>query len=367
MRTFCFLGLAVGVALGACSSSSSPPHEGALDAGGDASHPTLDAAPPNDVSDGGNAPDADAGSSFDAGALVEFAIPTANAEPTGLTWGPDGNLWFTETAAPEKIGTMTEAGVFSSSSSRPRTAPPMRSSPAPTATCGSRSTPRTKSAASPPEGRSPSFRFRPRAQARSESAPGRTATSGSPSSTETRSVGSRAPGSSPSSRFRRRARGHDRITLGPDGNLWFSEKTAGAIGRVTAAGVVSELAIPTAAAGPLGIVAGANGSLFFAENYVSKIGSVTPAGVFTELDVPTSAAFPAELALAANGSVWFTESSGGKLAALTDAGAFREIRSNSVCGARSDLDRPRRSDLVSRVVRRPDRQVRPTLARFPLA
>ena len=29
-------------------------------------------------------------------AITEFAIPTANADPYGITAGPDGNLWFTE-------------------------------------------------------------------------------------------------------------------------------------------------------------------------------------------------------------------------------------------------------------------------------
>ena len=29
-------------------------------------------------------------------AITEFAIPTANASPRGITAGPDGNLWFTE-------------------------------------------------------------------------------------------------------------------------------------------------------------------------------------------------------------------------------------------------------------------------------
>ena len=32
-------------------------------------------------------------------AITEFAIPTADSGPYGITAGPDGNLWFTEASA----------------------------------------------------------------------------------------------------------------------------------------------------------------------------------------------------------------------------------------------------------------------------
>ncbi len=38
-------------------------------------------------------------------AISEFAIPTANAGPEGITAGTDGNLWFTEDGA-NQIGTI---------------------------------------------------------------------------------------------------------------------------------------------------------------------------------------------------------------------------------------------------------------------
>src|SRR5262245_53937235 len=30
------------------------------------------------------------------GAVTEFALPTANSSPVSITLGPDGNMWFTE-------------------------------------------------------------------------------------------------------------------------------------------------------------------------------------------------------------------------------------------------------------------------------
>ena len=44
-----------------------------------------------------------------AGQITEYAIPTANSLPIGITSGPDGALWFAEYAA-GKIGRITTAG-----------------------------------------------------------------------------------------------------------------------------------------------------------------------------------------------------------------------------------------------------------------
>jgi virginiamycin B lyase len=43
--------------------------------------------------------------------ITEFAIPTQNSEPYGITSGPDGNLWFTE-ANGNKIGRLTSQGII---------------------------------------------------------------------------------------------------------------------------------------------------------------------------------------------------------------------------------------------------------------
>jgi sugar lactone lactonase YvrE len=43
--------------------------------------------------------------------ITEFAIPTANSGPQGITVGPDGNLWFVETSA-SKIAKVTTGGTI---------------------------------------------------------------------------------------------------------------------------------------------------------------------------------------------------------------------------------------------------------------
>src|SRR5204862_277371 len=41
---------------------------------------------------------------LDTLAITETPVPTAMSQPTGITLGPDGNLWFTELSSPPPIG-----------------------------------------------------------------------------------------------------------------------------------------------------------------------------------------------------------------------------------------------------------------------
>src|SRR6516162_1882150 len=107
------------------------------------------------------------------GTVTEFDTPTTNSLPNGITTGPDGNLWFTEYHA-DKIGRITPAGNITEF-------------PIPT------------------------------------------------------------PASGPSG-----------ITAGPYNDLWFTERNANKIGHITTAGVITssdEFPIPTADSFPTGITA----------------------------------------------------------------------------------------------------------------
>ena len=42
--------------------------------------------------------------------ITEFSVPTAGSFPSGITAGPDGNLWFAESAG-NKIGRITPTGA----------------------------------------------------------------------------------------------------------------------------------------------------------------------------------------------------------------------------------------------------------------
>ncbi len=52
-----------------------------------------------------------AGTVLPPGTITEFATPTADSYPNGITAGADGNLWFTEQSA-DQIGRLTPSGIF---------------------------------------------------------------------------------------------------------------------------------------------------------------------------------------------------------------------------------------------------------------
>jgi streptogramin lyase len=178
-----------------------------------------------------------------AGVITEFPVPTRSAGPTGITAGPDGNVWFTENSV-NQIGRITPAGVITEF-------PVFSSSTGPTG-----------------------------------------------------------------------------ITTGPDGNLWFTENRPGfssqgssfgltnQIGRITTAGVVTLFTIPTTDAGPTDITTGPDGNLWFTEETAGQIGQITPAGVITEFPVPTSGSQPDGITLGPDNNLWFVEFAGNKIAQI---------------------------------------------------
>ena len=67
------------------------------------------------------------------------------------------------------------------------------------------------------------------------------------------------------------------IAQGPDGNggrcLWFTEKAANKIGRITTAGAITEFALPRTV-GPGPIAEGSDGNMWFTSNALNKQVSV---------------------------------------------------------------------------------------------
>jgi streptogramin lyase len=96
------------------------------------------------------------------------------------------------------------------------------------------------------------------------------------------------------------------ITVGPDDNLWFTEAGTSRIGRITTAGVISTFALP-AGSNPQGITSGPFGHLYFAETGRDLIGSITTSGVITELGRLPSGSQPTDVTAGGNNALWFTE------------------------------------------------------------
>jgi hypothetical protein len=82
------------------------------------------------------------------------------------------------------------------------------------------------------------------------------------------------------------------IAAGPDGNLWFTERKANKIGRITPQGVIAEFPVPTADSEPAAICVGPDGNIWFTESKAAKVGRLVlsgPAAGKSTLTIPAAA------------------------------------------------------------------------------
>lgn len=84
---------------------------------------------------------------------------------------------------------------------------------------------------------------------------------------------------------------------------------------------ITELSpLPTASAAPMGITKAFDGSVWFTERSANKLGRLSPTGVLTEYAVPTASSAPEHITASADGYVWFTERYGRKIGRISQAG-----------------------------------------------
>ena len=157
--------------------------------------------------------------------------------------------------------------------------------------------------------------------------------------------------------------------MGSDGNVWFTERSANRIGRITPTGGITEYPIPTAAvgpegsrldptvpcgspnrpatgsggspppgaitefvlprasSGPLGITAGPDGALWFTEvgTAGNRIGRITTAGQVTEYPLAFSNRQPTDITTGPDGNLWFTERAGNAVGRILHGGSIDEF------------------------------------------
>ena len=179
-----------------------------------------------------------------SGVITEFAV---NGYTDGITSGPDGNIWFTEQAV-KKIGKMTTSGVLLAEF-------PVSANP-------------------------------------------------------------------------------DGITAGPDGNVWFTEWDSpgqiGHVGRITPSGGLTEFLI-SGYSGVGAIAKGPDGNLWVAENSSKKIGRLTTSGVLTEFSIPSPYSYgpgPEAITAGPDGNLWFTEFWDSEAARISTSGTLTEFPIN---------------------------------------
>jgi virginiamycin B lyase len=81
------------------------------------------------------------------------------------------------------------------------------------------------------------------------------------------------------------------VRAGNDGTMWVTELVGNAIARITPDGKVAEFAIPTRNSRPIAIVPepGSN-AMWFSEEAGNRVGRIAPDGTITEFQIPMSAA-----------------------------------------------------------------------------
>jgi virginiamycin B lyase len=109
-----------------------------------------------------------------------------------------------------------------------------------------------------------------------------------------------------------------RIAPGRDGSLWFAEETSSTIGRLIAStNAIAEFPTLTSAAVPSGVTFAPDATIWFTESAANKIGRMSTTGTGqVEYPVPTSNSGPNDLTWGPDGSIWFTEETGDKIGRL---------------------------------------------------
>jgi len=225
---------------------------------------------------------------------------TPESDPSGITEGPERNLWFTESNA-AAIGRITPTGVVTEFSTgiTPRSAPKAIVSGFDgnlwfTETCAN------KIGRITPTGNITEFTL---------PVPGAPQIAGCIAESFSQS-----------------------ISAGPDGNLWFTR--AAEIGRITPAGLVTLFTIPQAPeSGPeaQGITAGPDGNLWYTVSGYShgqpfgRIGRISPTGFITEFSSGLTQ-FPRAISQGPEGNLWFTEGNG--IGRVTTSGVITEFNSS---------------------------------------
>lgn len=214
------------------------------------------------------------------GIVTRFPLAGA-VDPDGITWGPDGNIWFTELAV-GKVGRMTPSGhvtEFSLPTSGRRAGWQSPSSPKGIVT-------------------GPDHNLWIVEYVGPGSAIARMTTAGHVTEFPLGGSGSdQAP---------------TNIVVGPDGNLWFNETDG--MGRITPAGAITRF--PMTGHSPYGLAVGADGNLWFTSLAASVVGRMSPTGSVSLFQLPYRDSRPVGIAAGADGRMWFTEEAVSKVASI---------------------------------------------------
>jgi streptogramin lyase len=241
-------------------------------------------------------------------------------EPYGIVVGPDGNLWFTESAN-SRVGKMSTAGTLLAEDVLPTPAV----SPKPFNIAAGPSGDTHVWYVIPSAVTNSSYGFVGNADVTSGATAQFFTGNGSSNPTGVLAVGNNmwfslygqsailitntagvsqgfitmASGSGPSG-----------MAIGPDGNVWVANIQNGTIASYNAttfAPAFAAMLVPSGSgAHPANIIAGPDGALWFTEQLLANIGRVTTTGAMTEYTMPSPYGQPYAIVNGSDGGIWFT-------------------------------------------------------------
>jgi streptogramin lyase len=129
------------------------------------------------------------------------------------------------------------------------------------------------------------------------------------------------------------------VVVDDNGIVWFTEFHGGKIGRLDPASgtTITETLVPNNG-GPQHIAIASDGKVWFTERFNHRVGYLDPSNnnQVTQFDTLTLNAGPAEIAAADDGIVWFTQTRVGNVARITPNGTITEV--GKTVKANSGLD-----------------------------
>ena len=113
-----------------------------------------------------------------------------------------------------------------------------------------------------------------------------------------------------------------RLAVAPDGAVWFAESTAYSITRLKD-GVLQRHDIQSLRGGPYGVAVANDGTVWATLQSANQLIRIAPSGELTQHDLPAPGSSPTDVAVDSKGGVWLIEFRGNKVAHFAD-GKFVE-------------------------------------------
>ena len=287
--------------------------------------------------------------------LTEFPLPTADAKPSSIVLGPDGNMWFTEANA-HKIGRITPAGVITEF---PVTTTAQSIGPIVAvggvlwfaeSNSGELGMITTEGVISHvtqmdptlvqgisadaagniwhtgfnntvvrvvPGGAQTAFTLPTPNAAPKWIAPGPDNTMWALENNASKAARIAADGAITEYPLTDNA-GPQAMALGPDGNFWITFGNGLGMGKLTPQGVYSVVNLPFDQSYGAGIVLGDDNALWYGAGIGNSVIRLAVDGTTTVFPVPTPSARLSGFAKGADGSIWFTEEDGNKIGHLSN-------------------------------------------------